>query len=92
MKANSTEKLKAKPAEQKFLFQFIDHETGHRSKPFTGTWDAVQEVLDYREKGEKPDDQDYILLVAIMDGEDTQIPSTPLITVKTFTSINSGEQ
>lgn len=69
---------------QKFVIQFIDHESGRRSEPLVGNWSTVKEVLDLRKEGEKPEDKDYILLVAVLDGKDTTIPATPLITVKTF--------
>ena len=77
---------------QQFCFQLIDHETGHRSEPFTGSWEVMREVLDAREPGAKPHDDDYILLVAVLDEENTHIPTTPLITVKTYSEvINTGE-
>lgn len=72
--------------EKKFVFQFIDHENGKRSEPFVGSWDTVQEVLAARKEGERPNEKDYVLLVAVLDGKDTTIPGTPLITVKTFES------
>lgn len=78
---NSTEELKAKPVS---LYQFIDHKTGKRSEPFTGNMETVQKILDARQEGEAPLPEDYILLVAVMDGKDTNIPATPLITVKSF--------
>jgi len=91
---NSTDNLKAKQAtkeadqaETKFLFQFINHENGQRSKPFTGTWDDVTEVLAHRGPDERPTNEDYILLVAVLDGEQTTIPVTPLITVGHFEEI-----
>lgn len=86
---NSTEKLQAKSIpeqkeESKFLFQFVSHENGKRSEPFVGSWNAVNEILKARKEDEAPTDEDFILLVAVLDGNDTRIPATPLITVKTF--------
>jgi len=90
---NSTEKLKAKPIkeqknEKKFMFQFVNHETGQRSEPFVGSWNAVNEILKARQEGERPSDEDFILLVAVLDGKETTIPATPLITVKTYQEYN----
>lgn len=70
--------------ERKFMFQFINHENGQRSEPLVGNWDAVREVLDLRKEGERPTDEDFILLVAVLDGKETIVPATPLITVETF--------
>lgn len=86
---NSTEKMQHKPVEEqkkenKFMFQFVSHEDGKRSEPFVGSWNAVNEILKMREDGERPSNEDFILLVAVLDGKDTRIPATPLITVKTF--------
>lgn len=69
--------------QKKFLFQFINHENGQRSEPFAGNWETVKYVLDERQEGQMPRDEDYILLVAVMDGEETIVPATPLIHVKT---------
>lgn len=68
-------------AEQKFIMQFIRKETGARTEPFTTSFDKLYEVLSEQEER---NDEDYILLVAILDGENTRIPPTPLITVETF--------
>lgn len=76
--------IQAEKQEQKFMFQFVDKESGRRSEPFVSNWDQLAEVLGKREKGESPKNDDYILLVAVLDGEDTRIPATPLITVETF--------
>jgi len=77
--------------EAKFCFQFVDHENGKRSEPFVGNWDSVQKILDRREDGERPNNEDYILLVAVLDGKDTTIPATPLITVETFTNFKTNQ-
>ena len=92
---NSTDRLQAKPIEEqkkekKFLFQFVSHTDGKRSKPFVGSWTVINEILDHKEDGEAPHDQDFILLVAVLDGKDTVIPGTPLITVKTFKEFENG--
>ena len=78
-------------AKQDFLFQFIDHKTGHRSEPFTATWNSMAEILKVRQEGQKPDNDDYILLVAVLDEKQTHIPGTPLITVKTYLEIMGGQ-
>jgi len=93
---NSTDKLKAKTIEEqkqekKFMFQFVDHETGRRSEPFVGNWDTVSTTLSHVKEGDRPTPEDFILLVAVLDGLDTQIPATPLITVKTFMQFKSDQ-
>lgn len=67
-----------------FMFQFVSKQDGRRSEPFIGDWETLRKILYSREEGESPTDDDYILLVAILDGKDTQIPATPLITVRSF--------
>jgi len=77
--------------EKKFMFQFVNHEDGTRSEPFVGSWDTVTEILNARKTDERPNNEDYILLVAVLDGKDTKIPATPLITIKTFEEISKKE-
>lgn len=72
---------------QDFLFQLICHESGHRSEPFVSDWSQMMKILRARQEEAKPHDLDYILLVAVMDKEQTYVPSTPLITVKRFLEI-----
>ena len=69
-----------------FVYQFICAETGNRSECFLSNWTELAEILRLREQREdaKPTDKDYILLVAVMDGEQTHIPTSPLITVETY--------
>jgi len=78
--SNSTDNLESRT----MIFQFIDHQTGKRSEPFSGNYDTITKILDMRKDGEAPLPQDYILLVAVIDGKDTNIPGTPLITVESF--------
>lgn len=68
----------------KLLFQFVSRENGKRSAPFISNWDEVIQILETSEEGQGPDDDDYVLLVAVLEGQETKIPSTPLITVKTL--------
>jgi len=78
--------------ERKFLYQFIDHEKGSRSEPFIGDWETVAEILNAREKDQLPHDDDYLLLVAILEGEEqTIVPKTPLIKVSTFLQFKSDQ-
>lgn len=88
---NVAKAIEEQKEERKFLFQFINHENGERSKPFVASWTAVRTVLEERKEGESPTDKDYLLLVAVMDGEDTTIPSTPLITVKSYMEMFTPE-
>lgn len=73
-------------APHEFVFQFICKDTGNRSEPFLSNWTELAEVLNMREEKEaqKPTDEDYILLVAVMDKQQTHIPTSPLLTVKTY--------
>jgi len=92
---NSTEKLRGKPVEEqkkekKFLFQLISHLDGKRSEPFTMSWDGLTEALtlwketDPEKYNEDEVFKDFILLVAVLDDQDTVIPATPLITIKSY--------
>lgn len=75
-----------------FIFQFICAETGHRSEPFLSNWTQLHEVLNMRtEEQPKPADKDYILLVAVMDKEQTHIPNSPLITVESYLKTMNAE-
>jgi hypothetical protein len=104
MKTNSTEKLKARRAEiqeklpleeqkreKKFLFQIISHKDGKRSEPFITSWDDLHKLLN--ENKESPDypGEDYLLLVSVLDGEDTIIPATPIIKISTFAAMAAKE-
>lgn len=63
---------------------------GTRSEPFAGTWDQLHDACSQSDL----DQEDYILLVAIIDPDDeTQmvIPKTPLITVQSFLDIKTPE-
>ena len=71
-------------APHKFIFQFIDHTNGQRSEPFLSSWTELKEVLELRKEGDKPTNEDYILLVAVMDNKQTHVPGTPLITVESY--------
>lgn len=73
-------------AKHEFIFQFICKDTGKRSEPFLSNWTELGEILKMREEQEnaKPTDDDYILLVAVMDKEQTHIPTSPLLTVSTY--------
>ena len=74
---------------QAMMLQLISHETGERSEPFIANWQQLKETLDKMEDDQvKP--EDYILLVAVMDGEDTRIPRAPLITVEKFLSLGEN--
>ena len=74
--------------EVRFIFQMINHKDGRRSEPFITTWDSLHETL--ANHPEEVDEEDYILLVAVLENRDTKIPPTPLIKVKTFLMIETG--
>lgn len=71
------------------VFQFIDRETGGRSEPFVSNWNELGKILAARKEDQKPTNEDFILLVAVMNGEQTHIPISPLITVETFLTIQN---
>jgi len=69
---------------QKYLFQFVSHEDGSRSDAYIATWDEVATAI---MKNDDTRNEDYILLVAIIDPDNEQemvVPRTPLITIKNF--------
>lgn len=76
------------PETEEMLFQFISAETGYRSEPFTSTRTQIIEILKQRKEDEAPKDEDYLLLVAVMKGKETYIPTAPLITVKHLLDIS----
>jgi len=76
--------LEQEKQEQKFLFQFVNHENGERSEPFISNWDGILETLHKKPVDQVPSSKDYILLVAVLNGDQTTIPATPLITVESF--------
>lgn len=95
--SNSTDRLKAKSineqkAERKFLFQVISHVDGKRSEPFLASWDHLHKTLN--ENKDHPDypGDDYLLLVSVLDGEDTIIPATPIIRISTFAALAASPE
>lgn len=72
----------------KMIFQFINHETGYRSDAFEGDYEILTTVIEARD-ADDPEvrNEDYILLVAITEGDSTTIPKAPLITVGSFMSL-----
>lgn len=84
--------IKEQVKEQKFMLQFVSRETGKRSEPFVTSWDKLYEALKDLEEQDNPKGDDYILLVCVIDGEQTRIPATPLITVDTFKSNYNFEE
>lgn len=87
MKTNeAVASIEEQRAERKFMLQFVSKADGKRSEPFVTSWTQLYESLVELEEGESPKGDDYILLVCVLDGEQTRIPPTPLITVDTFKS------
>lgn len=70
------------------MLQIISAENGERSEPFIATWEELHQVLskemDMDESEMNVKEKDYILLVAVMQGEETRIPRAPLITIESF--------
>ncbi len=64
--------------DRKFIFQLIGCEDGKRSEPIVTSWDQLREAL----SSDNFDQDDFILLVAALDGKDTIAPATPIITIK----------
>mgnify|MGYP000175390596 CR=1 FL=1 len=77
---------------QKYVFQLVDHKTGYRSEAFVGTYDELRKTMEENE--EKTNEDDYILLVAVIDPEKDgmTIPKSPLITIKTFIELKRPPQ
>lgn len=67
--------------ENKFIFQIISKENGKRSEPFVTNWSELYTILS---QAEEQNIHDYILLVAVLQGDETIVPGTPLITIETF--------
>lgn len=86
-----TRSLEEQKNQANFLFQIISHVDGRRSEPFVASWDAVTEMLKKHEGTEVSKD-DYLLLVATLEGENTRIPATPIIKVSTFLDISTNNQ
>ncbi len=76
------ESIEKQKLEDKFVFQLISAIDGKRSDPFVTNWDDLRKVFNHVESDINPDD--WVLLVAILNGKETIVPSTPLITVKSF--------
>lgn len=73
--------------ETKFIFQLIAKASGARSDPFTATWPQLLDVFDTTEEA-IISSKDYVLLVAVLEGENTRIPNTPLISVEDLIATN----
>jgi len=75
----------------KFVIQIINHQNGNRSEPFEAGWDELAESL---KKAEEIDNDNYLLLVAVVDPENEKmrIPKSPLITIATFLDMFANEQ
>lgn len=99
---NATENLKSRPAEvqhnldlseqkaqKKFMFQIINHTDGQRSEPFITSWDELHKTLNENKDHPEYRGDDYLLLVSVLDGEQTIIPSTPIIKISTFTAMTN---
>jgi len=73
--------------EQKFVFQIISHLDGRRSEPFVTSWDALYSTFhDNQNEPDFPAD-DWLLLVSVLDGENTTIPATPIIKISSFMNL-----
>lgn len=90
------DQVKAKVAEQmqqqKFVFQLVDHESGQRSEPFITTWDELYDLVnDNLAKSDQAEKRlkDYVLLVCVLEEQETVIPGTPLITVQSFLDLHN---
>jgi len=67
------------------MFQFINHKNGSRSEPIVADWEKLKTTLDDNQNS--IDQDNYILLVALLDPEDQEtmvIPKTPLIKISSF--------
>lgn len=69
----------------RFIIQIIDHNDGSRSKDFVCTYDELKASL--IESADAIDQEDYILLVAILPEDETETPqisTTPLVSIQTL--------
>ena len=73
----------------KYLFQIISADNGQRSEPFITTWDKLHQV--FSEGGDEVNQEDYILLVAVMNDKETTIPGNPLMKIKSFIELHTFE-
>lgn len=80
-----------KEEQAKLLFQFIDHENGSRSQAVTGNAGTIMEIIKAREPGQKPRNEDYIIVLAVLSGENTFIPETPIILVDSFIKLHPNQ-
>ena len=75
-------------AKHRFVFQFISAEDGIRSEPFESNWTEMKEILELRtDEQPKPTDDDFILLVAVIDGKQTHIPTSPILKVSSYLQV-----
>jgi len=75
------------------MFQFINHKNGQRSEPMIADWEKLNTTLSDNEKA--IDQDNYILLVALLDPEDQEtmvIPKTPLIKISSFLEMYQKNQ
>lgn len=84
--------LQAQKAERKFLFQVISHKDGTRSEPFITSFDALHETLNAHRNDADFPAEDFLLLVSILEGEETIIPATPIIKISTFANIKNNQE
>ena len=87
VKEKINSKVQEERKQMKFMFQLISAEHGRRTDPFVTNYVDLADAL---KKDNDVSSDDYILLVAVLDGENTQIPTTPLITVGKFLEIQEN--
>ncbi len=88
LKDAAEEQLQLQSNKQEFILQFISKTNGRRSQPFTSNMDDLAKTLKEMEYTEHTIQQnDYILIVALISGDSTQIPTMPLITVESFRNL-----
>lgn len=75
---------------QKFIFQLIKKKDGSRSDPFTATFPQLLDIFDTTEEA-IISSEDYVLLVCVIEGENTRIPKTPLISVQDLIATSTGK-
>ena len=78
----------------KHVFQLVNCNDGRRSEPFIETLDGLAMLLAKAQSKDEYREDDLILIVATIyedSGEEqTHIPTSPLLTIKTFMESRNG--
>ena len=90
--AQARDAIAARSITQRFIFQMVHHSSGERTEPFIATWPELYRTCREATEEEPLLMEDYILLVQVLDDENSIIPQTPLIRVETFLKLNEDQE